>query len=67
MADNFHLGFRWISLQEKELIDASTVVANQGLAYGGTTANQKMKTNYWELNAGVAAKHGLKPGDRIDF
>jgi len=53
MADNFHLGFRWMSLQEKELIDTSAG-ANQGLAYGGTTASQKMKTNYWELNAGVA-------------
>jgi hypothetical protein len=53
MADNFHLGFRWMSLQEKEKMDASAG-ANGGLAYAAPSANQKHKTNYWELTAGVA-------------
>jgi len=53
MADNFHLGFRWMSLQEKELLNAS-IATTAGSAYAGTNAAQKMKTNYWELTAGVA-------------
>jgi len=57
MADNFHLGFRWISLQEKERLNAvaaTTAAACGGAAYAGANANQKMKQNYWELTAGVA-------------
>jgi len=54
IADNFNLGFRWMSLQEKELRNLSGAVALAGLAYAGTNANQKQKTNYWELTAGVA-------------
>lgn len=56
MADNFHLGFRTLMLQEKERIDntSATNALGAGSAYAGTNANQKMKTNYWELTAGVA-------------
>jgi hypothetical protein len=56
MADNFHLGFRTMMLQEKQRLDvnAASVAAGAGAAYAGANANQKMKTNYWELTAGVA-------------
>jgi len=64
MADNFHLGFRWMNLQEKERISTvgtATGGGNAGSAYNqsaggvaGQNSNQKMKTNYWELTAGVA-------------
>jgi hypothetical protein len=64
MADNFHLGFRWMSLQEKERINANgtnSAATGGGAAYGasaagvaGVNANQNTKTSYWELTAGVA-------------
>ncbi len=56
LADNFHLGFRWMSLQEKERVDttSATAAAGAGATYAGVNANQKMKTNFWELTAGVA-------------
>ncbi len=56
LADNFHLGFRTIMLQEKERLDtrAASAAAGAGAAYAGVNANQKMKTNFWELTAGVA-------------
>ncbi|MGZ3701284.1 MAG: hypothetical protein ACXVCG_10885 [Bdellovibrionota bacterium] len=64
MADNFNLGFKWMNLQEKERVSTqgtATTGALAGNAYGpsaagvaGVNANQKMKTNYWELTAGVA-------------
>lgn len=49
LADNFHLGFRWINLSEKEKLSTTT-----GLAYAGTAAAQKNSHSYWELTAGVA-------------
>lgn len=64
MADNFNLGFRWMSLKEKEKISTSgtaTTGGNAGSAYGpdatgaaGKNANQGLSTSYWELTAGVA-------------
>lgn len=62
VADNFNLGFRWISRSEKERINVSNTHANGGgLPYGasaagvaGTNANQQQKVSYWELTAGVA-------------
>lgn len=63
LADNFHLGFRWISLQEKERITTitNTHANGAGLPYGasaagvaGRNSNQKNQSNYWELSAGVA-------------
>jgi|GEM_PF-3024243 len=54
IADNFHLGFRWMSLSEKEKKDLTTSAALAGSGYAGTKAAQNSKTNYWELTAGVA-------------
>jgi len=57
MADNFHLGFRYINLNEKERINAvsaTTAAAGGGSAYAGANANQKHTQNWWELTAGVA-------------
>jgi hypothetical protein len=64
MADNFNLGLRWMSLQEKELISTrgtATAGGNAGSTYNqnlagtaGVNSSQKMKSNYWELTAGVA-------------
>jgi len=54
MADNLHLGFRWMSLSEKERIAASGAAATDGSAYAGTKANQQQKVSLWELTAGVA-------------
>jgi hypothetical protein len=57
MADNFHLGFRYLNLNEKERINAvsaSTAANGGGAAYAGANANQKHTTNYWELTAGVS-------------
>jgi hypothetical protein len=52
LADNFHLGFKYMRLEEKERMD--TITAQAIGAYGGTKANQKMISKYWELTAGVA-------------
>jgi hypothetical protein len=54
MADNFHLGFRWMNLTEKEGRNLSGAAALAGSNYAGVNANQKSKINYWELTAGVA-------------
>ncbi|MGZ3740519.1 MAG: hypothetical protein ACXVB9_14155, partial [Bdellovibrionota bacterium] len=64
MADNFNLGFKWMNLQEKERVStqgtattgalAGNAYSNSAAGVAGVNANQKMKTNYWELTAGVA-------------
>lgn len=54
LADNFHMGFRWMSLTEKEGRNLSGAAAVAGLPYAGVNGGQKSKINYWELTAGVA-------------
>ena len=48
LADNFHLGWKGLFLKEKEKLNALT-----GVATTGASAAQEIKTNYWELSAGV--------------
>jgi hypothetical protein len=48
LADNFHLGWKGLFLKEKAKLNALT-----GVATTGVSAAQEIKTNYWELTAGV--------------
>jgi hypothetical protein len=54
IADNLHINFRWLMLQEKQRIAATGAAATDGLAYGGVNANQQNKTSYWEISGGAA-------------
>lgn len=62
IADNFNLGFKYVTRKEKERINVTNTHANGGgLAYeksaagvAGRNGNQQQAVNYWELTAGVA-------------
>jgi hypothetical protein len=60
LADNFHLGFKWISVAEKErknTIDVAaavnTTAQTAGQSYTGLQSNQEQKMKYFELTTGV--------------
>lgn len=60
LADNFHLGFKWFSMKEKEKKNVTDVAAagntsaqTSGVAYAGNQSQQEQATKYMELTAGV--------------
>ena len=54
LADNFNIGGRMMMLKEVEVRNATTGYPGYATTASGAATAQNMKTNYWELNAGVS-------------